>query len=124
MERERSSGLHAVLDRAVAVATGAGTPPEVASEARRATQARFSGSGQRGLARRAEAYFWGVLRRSALRGRAPGLSQSLVAASLAAELVEAGYGAEDAHREVMRVYGPAMADAAIFAASASGGRAA
>jgi hypothetical protein len=85
-----------MLEALVTSARSAGTPEEVAQEARRATAARFVP--ERGLRRaappRVESYFWGVVRRRALNGYAPAVARLLVAASLAAELEEAGHPAE------------------------------
>ena len=79
----------------VRAALSAGAPRPVAEEARRATAARFPGGPAREADRiRAESYFWGVVRRRALSGQAPAIARLIVAASLAAELREAGHAPE------------------------------
>jgi hypothetical protein len=118
--RHRSSSLDALVEAAVC----AGTPKPVAEEARCVTERRFARVRDgRTASARATAYFWGVVRNRALRGAAPRLTRSLVAASLVAELVEAGHGPEAVRREVERVYG-APAAGAFLPALAGGGRAA
>lgn len=88
-------------------ALDAGTPHAVAAEAVRITEARFPGlAGARKRSRaRAEAYFWGVVRRRALQGAAPAVSRRLVIASLERELREAGHTPEAIRREMARLYG-------------------
>jgi hypothetical protein len=111
MEREHTAIRRATLDDLVAAAVRAGTPEPVADEARRATARRICGAGSHTAATsRAEAYFWGVVRRRALRGSAPRLTRSLVAASMAADLADAGHAPEVVRREVARVYGQEAAD--------------
>ena len=83
------------LEALVRSAVSAGTPVPVAEEARRVTAARFPGGrGTVADRSRAESYFWGVVRRRALTGQAPAIARLIVAASLAAELREAGHPAE------------------------------
>jgi hypothetical protein len=81
------------LEALVAAARSVGAPEEVAVEARRATMARFVPEGGFGrmASPRVESYFWGVIRRRALKGGAPAVARLIVAASLAAELEEAGH---------------------------------
>lgn len=96
MKRHTGSAAERALQRLVTHATSAGTPAGVAEEARKATAARFLAD--RGAASvavpRLESYFWGVIRRRALAGGAPAIARLIVAASLAAELREAGHPAE------------------------------
>jgi hypothetical protein len=96
MYRHTSSAIDATLERLVATATAAGAPPRVAEEARSVTNARFlaESASRRIEPPRLESYFWGVVRRRALSGGAPAIARLLVAASLAAELREAGHPAE------------------------------
>jgi hypothetical protein len=93
------------LDRLVEAAVEAGAPPEVAEEARLVVVRRFRG--EKTPRARAEAYFWGVVRRRALRGAAPRLVESLLAASMATDLIEAGHRPEAVSRQVALVYGDA-----------------
>jgi hypothetical protein len=86
---------------AVARAVAAGTPPEVAGEACAVTTEKF---GSR-WSRRAEAYFWGVVRRRALRGQAPSLARRLVVGSFADELRSAGHSDESVCAEIVRLFG-------------------
>lgn len=96
MNKQMSRASEAVIDGLVRSALRAGTPAAVAERARKATAARFAG-GLRYTAEctRAEAYFWGVVRRRALAGEAPAIARMIVAASLAAELREAGHAPEE-----------------------------
>ncbi len=96
MQRHNEAALDTALGRLVAHARSAGAPERVADEARRATAARFTADGrsQRVAEPRMESYFWGVVRRSALAGRAPAIARLMVASSLAAELREAGHPAD------------------------------
>ena len=100
MKRHAESALDTALGRLVAHATSAGAPERVADEARRATAARFTveGRSQRLVEPRMESYFWGVVRRSALAGKAPAIARLMVASSLAAELREAGHPADGVAR--------------------------
>ena len=120
MERTSSIREGAPLAGLVATAVRAGAPLPVAEEARRATAVRFARGGRRS-ATRTEAYFWGVVRRQALRGGAPAITRALLMTSLAAELTDAGHAPEAVLLEVARVYGtPSGGDAAV----SGGGRAA
>jgi hypothetical protein len=85
-----------MLEALVASARSAGTPEDVAQEARRATAVRFvpERGSRRTAPPRVESYFWGVVRRRALKGGAPAVARLLVAVSLAAELEEAGHPSE------------------------------
>jgi hypothetical protein len=105
MESDRSRHHERLFDDLVASAVCAGAPAPVAEVARRATAARFSGTAPARSTARVHAYFWGVVRRRALAGEAPCLAQSLLIASLAAELTEAGHAPDVIRREVARVYG-------------------
>lgn len=91
----------------VARAVAAGTPRSVAAEAMRTTRSRLPGRGAADapVTARAEAYFWGVIRRRALQGAAPAVSRRLVIASLELELREAGHTPEAIRRELIRLYG-------------------
>jgi hypothetical protein len=92
--------IDTALERLVTRATCAGAPQRVADEARQVTAARFL---PEDIARqvalpRMESYFWGVVRRRALAGGAPAIARLIVAASLAAELGEAGHSSESVAR--------------------------
>jgi hypothetical protein len=107
------------LERLVAVAVGAGAPSEVAEEARAVTLRRF---GHEATSReRAEAYFWGVVRRRALGGSAPRLVASLLAASMADDLIEAGHRPDVVSQRVALAYGESTRRGVL---AADGGRAA
>jgi hypothetical protein len=92
MDTRISPTVEGVLDTLVRAAVTVGAPPPVAEEARRATQALFKERSVRAGADRvrAESYFWGVVRRRALRGEAPAIARMIVAASIAADRSEAG----------------------------------
>jgi hypothetical protein len=95
MNTQMSRNPEGVLDRLVRSAVCAGTPEQVADEARRVTAARRGARGTTSAERaRTEAYFWGVIRRRALTGAAPAIVRIMVAASLASELREAGHAPE------------------------------
>ncbi len=84
-----------VIEGLVRAAVRGGAPAAVAEKARAATAARFPRGARRTVERgRVEAYFWGVVRRRALAGEAPAIARLIVAASLAAELREAGHCSE------------------------------
>lgn len=91
----------------IARAIAAGAPESVAAEALRVTRNRFPGraAGSPASGRRAEAYFWGVVRRRALQGAAPVMSRRIVIASLERELRDAGHAPEAIRREIARLYG-------------------
>lgn len=97
------------LERLAGHALAAGAPRAVVSEAVAITAARFPRRAEGGRAPRArvEAYFWGVVRRSALRGAAPAVTRRLVIDSLERELREAGHTPEAIRRELTRLYGEA-----------------
>lgn len=98
------------LDDLVVTAVNAGAPASLAEEAHRVTAQRFRISGRAAaVSERARSYFWGVVRRSALRGGAPTLTESMLALSLADELAAAGHAPEVVLREVARTYGEAQA---------------
>lgn len=102
MDTKVSRGADGILDTLVTSAVRAGTPMIVADEARRATLAILRSSRPTASEReRAEAYFWGVVRRRALAGRAPAIARLIVAASLASELTEAGHSAEAVARAII-----------------------
>jgi hypothetical protein len=96
MNTQEARSREPFLDALVRSALALGTPAQVAEEARRVTAQRFRCAESQAKAelRRAEAYFWGVVRRRALRGRAPAIARLIVAASLASELAEAGHAPE------------------------------
>jgi hypothetical protein len=96
MEAQTSRKAEGVLDSLVTSAVTVGAPLRVAEEARRATAARFGSSPDRVRADRVrvESYFWGVVRRHALSGKAPAIARLIVAASLASELGQAGHAPE------------------------------
>ena len=104
----------------VSRAIAAGAPEPVAAEAMRTTRARFPrrGEGEGPMSARAEAYFWGVIRRRALQGAAPAVTRLLVIASLERELREAGHTPDAIRSEVARVHG-AQGCASRVAADAS-----
>jgi hypothetical protein len=91
MNTQVSRSGSGAFDALVRTAVAAGTPAEVADEARRATAARFPRGMQGARAERAEAYFWGVVRRRALSGHAPAIARLIVEASLAIEMQAAGH---------------------------------
>ena len=80
-------------------------PRGVADVARRAAGARFAHLASSVLDRQSEqrvaAYFWGVVRRRAVR-HAPGYAQRIVRASLAADLRQAGWDADSIQCELER----------------------
>ena len=90
-------------------AVEAGSPPHVAQDAAVATGSKF-GEEWDG---RAAAYFWGCVRKRALRGEAPEASQRLVLAGLAADLAAAGRAPGDVFVEMSRLWG-ARVDAALL----------
>jgi hypothetical protein len=100
MNGHAQTTIDTALQRLVAHATSAGAPQRVAEEARQVTAARFLADGvPRQIAiPRLESYFWGVVRRRALAGGAPAIARLIVAASLAAELGEAGHSPESVAR--------------------------
>ncbi len=89
------------LETAVARAVAAEVPEAVVREARDIALAKFGRGSER-----AGAYFWGVLRRRALRGQAPALARWLVISSFAAELLDAGHTEASVYSELVRVFGP------------------
>lgn len=126
MQREQHHPVAApTLEVLLLTAIEAGVPSDVADEARRVTARAFglNGRGARAATRRAEHYFWGVIRRRALRGGAPGVTQKLVIASLAQELTAAGHAPEAVLAEVERLHGRGAA-ALIGLRDPVGGRAA
>lgn len=95
MNTQMSRGSEVLIEGLVRSALRAGTPAPVVEQARTATAARFAG-GLRQISERtrAEAYFWGVVRRRALAGEAPAIARLIIAASLADELRAAGHAPE------------------------------
>ena len=96
-------------DRLLRQAVGAGSPPQVAEDAAAATTLKFGDE----WGQRAAAYFWGCVRKRALRGEAPGASQRLVLAGLAADLAAAGRAPGDVFVEMSRFWG-ARVDAELL----------
>jgi hypothetical protein len=96
MDSHSSHDTDSLLDGLVRSAVAAGAPAPVAEEARRITAARFPRIAGRATAHpaRAEAYFWGIVRRRALTGGAPVIARLIVASSLASELRAAGHAPE------------------------------
>ena len=93
------------LNDLVSAAVRAGVPSGVAEHAWEITRARFRSAGSARVSERARWYFWGVVRRAALRGSAPALRESMLALSLADELRSAGHSEESVRREVQRRHG-------------------
>jgi hypothetical protein len=93
MNSKISRGTSAAFGSVARAAVSVGTPAAIAEEARLATSARFpAGPGRtRAERERAEAYFWGVVRRRALSGQAPAIARLIVEASLASEMAVAGH---------------------------------
>lgn len=93
MHTKESHSASGALEPLVRSAMAAGAPAAIAEEARRVTVSRFPSAvrGTRAERERAEAYFWGVVRRRALSGHAPAIARLIVEASLAAELQAAGH---------------------------------
>lgn len=108
----------------VTAAVAAGTPTAVAIDAARIAAERFRHERGGRTGTRASAYYWGIVRRRALAGAAPRITRSLVIASLARELGEAGHSPEAIHREVARLHGAAAADTVMPASLSHGGQAA
>ena len=98
-----------VRDGIVRRAVEAGSPEQVAAAAAGVTAAKFGDSWDA----RAEAYFWGCVRRRALRGEAPRLSQRLVLAGLAQDLAAAGRGPDGVFSEMSRLWSERV-DAALL----------
>lgn len=113
-EGGRSCGIGRLLEALAEDATGKGAPAPVAEEARRAAAARFRGP-VRPSRSRVEAYYWGVIRRRALRGGAPAMRQRLLLTSFVEELTSAGHTPSRVYEELRRVYGgtvdPVLLDA-------------
>jgi hypothetical protein len=119
---DSTSPTNKTMDDLASRAVRMGVPPLVVKEAVTAARAKFSAGSARRAKVREEAYFWGVVRRCALRGAAPRVGETLVLASLAQELRNAGYGPEEVYSEVCRVYGGRM-DATLIGAYQPGSRA-
>lgn len=92
------------LDGLTATARSLGTPGDVIAEARAATALRFGGSG-RADASRVGSYFWGVVRKRALRGGAPAVGALLVMDSMWSDMAEAGHRPESILRELRTTFG-------------------
>lgn len=95
--------VHALSQEAL---VSRGVPQEVVTAAKSAVARRFAnlaGSPLDTVARqRVAAYFWGTVRRRALR-HAPGYAQRIVSATLAADLAEAGWDPSAIRVELDRV---------------------
>jgi hypothetical protein len=102
-------GTGSLRDSIVRRAVEAGSPEQVAAAAAGVTAAKFGDAWDA----RAEAYFWGCVRRRALRGEAPRLSQRLVLAGLAQDLAAAGRGPDDVFTEMSRLWSERV-DAALL----------
>jgi hypothetical protein len=87
--------------RALHSAVALGTPEGVADDALAVTRRKFG----RAWSERSEAYFWGIVRRRALRGQAPRVSRRLVLDSFARELADAGHSPQSVFAEIVRVFG-------------------
>ena len=120
-ESGRSCGIGRLLEALTEDATGRGAPAPVADEARRAAAERFRGAA-RPSRPRVEAYFWGVIRRRALRGGAPAMRQRLLLTSFVEELTAAGHAPSRVYEELQRVYG-GMVDPSLLEAFRPGSRA-
>lgn len=108
MEHVRTGAtLRAIEERAVA----SGVSVAVARQAREVTARRFV-SDAAGRAR-LEAYFWGVVRRRALRGGAPAVRERLCLVSLVDELAAAGHTRDRILDEARRTFGGAIDAAEI-----------
>lgn len=91
-----------------------GVPPAVAERASSATIRKF-GAAPAAPSRRVRAYFWGVVRRTALGSRddAAGLRSRYLAAALADDLLSAGHPSERVCEEVARRYGGTLPPGAL-----------
>jgi hypothetical protein len=103
-ESSRSDAVGRLLDALAEDATGRGVPAPVADEARRVAAGRFRAA-RRPSRPRVEAYFWGVIRRRALRGGASAMRQWLLMTSFVEELTAAGHAPSRVYEELRRVYG-------------------
>ena len=103
-ESSRSDAVGRLLDTLAEDATGRGVPAPVADEARRVAAGRFRAA-CRPSRPRVEAYFWGVIRRRALRGGASSMRQWLLMTSFVEELTAAGHAPSRVYEELRRVYG-------------------
>ena len=111
---EKRAAAERLEARLVAEATRRGVPEGLASHAASVTRKRLgcqadpvSDAGRR----RWKAYFWGVVRRSALRERRDGgaTAHLLVLTSMADDLRGAGYAPMRVYDELCRAYGGAVA---------------
>lgn len=105
-------------ERLLAEAAARGVPAAMATHAARVTRERLgreADPASEAGRRRWRAYFWGVVRRSALRGRRDGgaTAHLLVLTSMAEDLRGAGYGPVRVYDELCRAYGGAVAPEAL-----------
>jgi hypothetical protein len=104
------------LVRALAAEAGMahGVPPVVAERASSATLRRF-GTEPGAPAGRVRAYYWGVVRRTALGSRddTAGLRARYLAAALADDLLSAGHPSERVRDEVARRFGGQLPQGAL-----------
>lgn len=90
-----------------------GVPESVAGEAARITLRRFAATEDM-RAERAEAYFWGIVRRRALgREGSRALRERYLAAALADEMLRAGRSSESARQEVLQRFGGTIGAEAV-----------
>ena len=106
-ESDHPGAIGELMRTLAADATASGVPGPVADEARQAVARRFRDA-QRLSAPRAEAYFWGVIRRRALSGGVPVMRQQLLLTSFVEELTAAGHAPSRVYEELRRVYGGAV----------------
>jgi hypothetical protein len=104
---KRDSGA-AWVERLTSAARRQGAPEATVRDACDATSRRIGPLEVLEPSRRAraEAYFWGVVRRRALSGDAPAVRERLMVTSLAGELAYAGHTPARVFEELVRVYGP------------------
>jgi hypothetical protein len=103
----RSCGTVRLLDSLTLDAAAGGVPVSVADEARRAAEQRFHAAGRPSPAR-VTAYFWGVIRRRALRGGAPIMRERLLVTSFVEELTVAGHAPSRVYEELLLAYGDSV----------------
>jgi hypothetical protein len=112
------NGNERLADRLAAEALQRGVPDRLAEHAAAVTARRLAtrvdARTEKGR-RRWRAYFWAVVRRSALRGRWDGgvTARLIVLTSLADDLRGAGYAPERVYAELCRVYGGSVAGDAL-----------
>jgi hypothetical protein len=113
MENHNAGTLAGTLDRLESLAVARDATPEVAEEARKAT-ARMLGRSMRGPlrppeARRAEAYFWAVVRRHAVRRGQPARGAArFVVAAVVEDLRASGRDGEAIWDQLQRGWGDSV----------------